>query len=130
MRFPGSLKTNPTSWAATFLVCLFGFTQAMASAVPANKTTPPTTAANHGNSKLKPTKAKGSKTAIARKGKHSKKASRRGQQKIEAERTHQIQEALIRQHYMSGAPSGKWDASTEEALRKFQADNGWQNKTV
>jgi hypothetical protein len=31
---------------------------------------------------------------------------------------------------MTGQPTGKWDASTEEALRRFQADNGWQNKTV
>ena len=60
----------------------------------------------------------------------SRKASRRGQQKIDLERTHQIQQALIKQHYLSGEPSGKWDASTEAALRKFQADNGWQNKTV
>jgi peptidoglycan hydrolase-like protein with peptidoglycan-binding domain len=79
---------------------------------------------------LKPTQAKRSKTSVSRKGKHPKKGSRRGQQKIDAERTHQIQEALIRQHYMSGSPSGKWDASTQDALRKFQADNGWQNKTV
>ncbi len=73
-----------------------------------------------------------SRTASTRttshKGKRSKKV--KGQQKIDGERTHQIQEALIRQHYMTGEPTGKWDASTEEALRRFQADNGWQNKTV
>src|ERR1700756_1832684 len=34
--------------------------------------------------------------------KNSKRASRRGQEKIDSERTRQIQEALIRQHYMSG----------------------------
>jgi peptidoglycan hydrolase-like protein with peptidoglycan-binding domain len=64
----------------------------------------------------------------SRKGKRSKKV--KGQQKIDSERTHQIQEALIRQHYMTGEPTGKWDASTEDALRRFQADHGWQNKTV
>ena len=42
----------------------------------------------------------------------------------------QIQQALIREHYLGGQASGKWDASTEEALRRYQADNGWQNKTV
>jgi hypothetical protein len=31
---------------------------------------------------------------------------------------------------MTGEASGKWDASTEAALRKMQGDNGWQNKTV
>jgi hypothetical protein len=60
----------------------------------------------------------------------TKPVSRRGQQKIDSERTRQIQEALIREHYLQGDASGKWDASTEEALRKMQADNGWQNKTV
>lgn len=64
----------------------------------------------------------------SRKGKRSKKV--KGQQKIDGERTHQIQEALIRQHYLNGEPTGRWDASTEDALRRFQADNGWQNKTV
>jgi hypothetical protein len=61
-------------------------------------------------------------------GKRTKPA--RGQQKIDTDRTRQIQEALIREHYLSGEPSGKWDAGTEEALRKLQSDNGWQNKTV
>jgi peptidoglycan hydrolase-like protein with peptidoglycan-binding domain len=79
---------------------------------------------------VKSTKAKTSKTSASRKGRHSKKAPKRGQQKIDGERTHQIQQALIQKGYMSGDASGKWDASTEAALRKFQADNGWQNKTV
>jgi peptidoglycan hydrolase-like protein with peptidoglycan-binding domain len=70
-------------------------------------------------------------TSSTHKGKHSKKtSSRRGQQKIDSERARQIQQALIREHYMSGEPTGKWDAGTEDALRRFQADNGWQNKTV
>lgn len=80
------------------------------------------------------TKSKSAKTKSAsstsRRGKKSKKTAKRGQQKIESERAQQIQEALIKQHYLSGEPTGKWDAATEDALRKFQADNGWQNKTV
>lgn len=73
---------------------------------------------------------KASTHSVARKGKKSRKSYRRGQQKIDGDRTLQIQQALIKQHYLSGSPSGKWDASTEEALRRFQAANGWQNKTV
>jgi len=69
-----------------------------------------------------------SRSSGSHKGKRSKKV--RGQQKIDGERTHQIQEALIRQHYMRGVATGKWDAATEDALRRFQAANGWQNKTV
>ncbi|HXY47972.1 MAG TPA: peptidoglycan-binding domain-containing protein [Terriglobales bacterium] len=53
-----------------------------------------------------------------------------GQQKIDSERARQIQQALVREHYLGGEPSGKWDPATEEALRRYQADHGWQNKTV
>jgi putative peptidoglycan binding protein len=67
----------------------------------------------------------------AHKSKHTKKTkSKRGQQKIDSERARQIQEALIREHYMDGEATGTWNATTESALRKYQADNGWQNKTV
>lgn len=65
----------------------------------------------------------------SRKGKKSKK-SKRGQQAIDSTRAREIQQALIEQHYMNGEPSGKWDDATQTALRKFQADNGWQSKTV
>jgi hypothetical protein len=61
------------------------------------------------------------------KGKSSK---TRGQKAIESERAHQIQEALIREHYMEGQPSGKWDDATQAALRRYQADQGWQSKSV
>lgn len=55
---------------------------------------------------------------------------KRGQQKIDPERARQIQEALIREHYLSGQPSGNWDAATQAAMQKFQAANGWQSKTI
>jgi peptidoglycan hydrolase-like protein with peptidoglycan-binding domain len=52
----------------------------------------------------------------------------RGQQSIDPERVTQIQQALIREHYLTGDPSGKWDATTVAAMQKLQADNGWQTK--
>jgi hypothetical protein len=52
----------------------------------------------------------------------------RGQQAIEPERATQIQQALIRQHYLTGEATGKWDAATIGAMQKFQADQGWQTK--
>ncbi len=63
---------------------------------------------------------------------HKKVASYKshGQQKIDPQRAQQIQEALIRQHYLSGEASGTWDDSTQKAMQKFQADNGWQSKTT
>ena len=42
--------------------------------------------------------------------KKSRKKRPRGQQAIDGERTRQIQEALVRQHYMKAQPSGTWDS--------------------
>ena len=121
------LKSRVAASSAALLVCSMAWTQAVA--LPDASASKTSTTASHPAAKLKSTKTKRTK-ASASKGKRSRKASRRGQQKIDLERTHQIQQALIKQHYLSGEPSGKWDAPTEAALRKFQADNGWQNKTV
>jgi hypothetical protein len=49
---------------------------------------------------------------------------------IEPERATQIQTALIKNGYMTGSPSGVWDANSEAAMQKLQADNGWQTKLV
>ncbi len=54
----------------------------------------------------------------------------RGQQKIDSERAQAIQEALIREHYLSGEAAGIWNQSSEDAMRRYQADHGWQSKTV
>lgn len=51
-----------------------------------------------------------------------------GQQAIDSERVTTIQQALIREHYLNGAPTSKWDADTQAAMLKFQADQGWQTK--
>ena len=52
----------------------------------------------------------------------------RGQRYIKPERVTQIQQALIKVHYFDGEPNGKWDAKTIAAMKKYQADNGWQTK--
>jgi hypothetical protein len=49
---------------------------------------------------------------------------------IEPERATQIQTALIKAGYLSGTPTGTWDAQSEAAMQKLQADNGWQTKLV
>jgi len=67
-----------------------------------------------------------------RHGHHKRKASwkKKGQQAINSERATQIQQALIREKYLTGEPTGSWDASTQAALVKYQGDNGWQTKVV
>lgn len=52
----------------------------------------------------------------------------RGQRGIDSDRAREIQGALIREHYLSGPASGQWDATTESAMQKYQADHGWQTK--
>jgi len=53
-----------------------------------------------------------------------------GQQAIEPARVTEIQQALIREHYLTGEANGKWDATTEAAMQKYQADHGWQTKLM
>lgn len=93
------------------------------------KTKASSTATQHHSSSA--TKKTSSKTHGAS-GKHSskKKSRARGQQKIDGERAQAIQEALIRQHYLNGEATGTWNQASEEAMRRYQADHGWQSKTV
>jgi hypothetical protein len=51
-----------------------------------------------------------------------------GQRQIEPERATEIQNALIREHYLTAPASGQWDSTTEAAMQKYQADHGWQTK--
>jgi hypothetical protein len=53
-----------------------------------------------------------------------------GQQAIDPSRVTEIQQALIREHYLDGEASGRWDATTEAAMQKYQADQGWQTKLM
>lgn len=57
-------------------------------------------------------------------------ARARGQSSPDSDRTREIQTALIREHYMSGSPSGSWDNQTRDALTRYQKDHGWQSKVV
>ena len=49
---------------------------------------------------------------------------------ISSDRATEIQTALIKQGYLTGTPSGQWDASSQAAMEKLQSDNGWQTKLV
>ena len=78
------------------------------------------------------TKAAASKSAKHSHHKGKRKASwkKKGQQGINSERATQIQQALIREKYLTGEPTGSWDTRTQAALVKYQGDNGWQTKVV
>lgn len=64
------------------------------------------------------------------KGKRKTSWKKKGQQGINPERAMEIQQALIREKYLTGEPTGTWDGRTQAALVKYQGDNGWQTKVV
>lgn len=76
------------------------------------------------------TAARGGKSKYASSRKGAKKTTARGQQKIDAERAQEIQQALIRERYLSVDAAGTWNQASEDAMRRYQADHGWQSKTV
>jgi peptidoglycan hydrolase-like protein with peptidoglycan-binding domain len=49
---------------------------------------------------------------------------------MEPSRVTEIQQALIREHYLTGEANGQWNESTKAAMQKYQADHGWQTKLM
>jgi hypothetical protein len=98
-----------------------------------SKTPSKSTHSTASKSTAKKTTGKSASKSSSRKSK-SRKAAKgwrsRGQQAIDPQRAREIQEALIREHYLNGEPSGTWDAASQKAMEKFQADNGWQSKSI
>ncbi len=104
------------------LLCLAvsGFAIAQTPAAPANPEQPAAAPTPHHTSK-----------STHKKSSRGKKTSKkRGQQAIDSDRAREIQTALIREHYMQGEPTGKWDAATQAAMQRYQAAQGWQSKTT
>lgn len=61
---------------------------------------------------------------------HHRRRRIRGQRAMAADRVRQIQAALIKKHYLTGEPNGRWDTRTKTAMRNYQADHGWQTKLM
>ena len=103
---------------------------------PAQVSTTPAAKAKHHTSAHATTK-RTSGQASTQKGKSSRgnkgskySSKKRGQQAIDSTRARQIQTALIRERYMQGEPSGSWDSATQAAMKRYQADQGWQSKQI
>ena len=70
------------------------------------------------------------KSPTARSNARGKKSSRRyrrrerGQKAPAPDRISEIQQALAKDGSYTGAPNGKWDDSTVEAMKKFQESHG------
>lgn len=95
---------------------------ASAFATPTHKKSTSTRVRSSHTARSLKTSAKSKKHSKSRHGKL------RGQQTIDTARATEIQKALIREHYMSGEPTGQWDSATVSAMQKFQSDQGWQTK--
>jgi hypothetical protein len=104
-------------------------TKKTASAPTTHKSTA-SSGTRSGSSSKTHTSSSKTHTTASRKHSSRKTARVRGQQKIDPERAEAIQEALIREHYLTGTPAGTWNEESESAMRKFQADNGWQSIVV
>lgn len=77
-----------------------------------------------------PTRTHSSTAHKLTKSRHRPTSRARGQQAIDADRVTQIQQALIREHYLTGDADGKWAPDTIAAMQKYQADHGWQTKLM
>jgi peptidoglycan hydrolase-like protein with peptidoglycan-binding domain len=68
-------------------------------------------------------KASSAKTGKSSGKKSSKPKKVKGQAAPTPDRINEIQEALAKKGAFAGAPTGKWDDSTVEAMKNFQASN-------
>ena len=116
MRFKDSIRV--VGVALALQIAVFGATKTTTSKTHSSKASVHSTSAHA--SRHSSTSSR--HTATARKP--------RGQAAPDSDRTREIQNALIREHYLSGSPSGSWDSDTRAALTKYQADHGWQSKIV
>jgi peptidoglycan hydrolase-like protein with peptidoglycan-binding domain len=75
-----------------------------------------------------PPKKKSSSTSSnkARRAKSSRRSGRRerGQKAPTPDRISEIQQALAKNGSFAGAPNGKWDGATVDAMKKFQEAHG------
>jgi peptidoglycan hydrolase-like protein with peptidoglycan-binding domain len=101
-----------------FLLCAVVFA-ASAFATPTHKKPTSThVRSSHHSAKSKKTSA------------NSRHKKLHGQQGIDTARATEIQQALIREHYLTGEPTGQWDDATMAAMRKYQSEQGWQTKLM
>jgi hypothetical protein len=136
LRLTGFRRARCGATRALMLACVFvtAVNARQQDAASDNSATKSTTKAPvHRTNKAK-TASTGTKSGTTHAAKHSlrrrKSARARGQQKIDSERAREIQEALIREHYLSGEATGTWDQASEAAMQRYQGDHGWQTKEV
>jgi hypothetical protein len=126
LRLPAALARFLTVVWALWFVAAVAYAQTQSADQPSSKST------SHPASAKPVAKSLPQKTAAKHRKSRRTTANwrKRGQQKIDADRATEIQQALIRERYLSGMPSGVWDDATQKAMQRYQGDNGWQNKST
>jgi len=152
---PGMLPTvisliaaRKTRWASTRLLAVSLSLVLLLGALPLSAATRSQSSAHKSSthkasakkaSKRHASSARTRKARNTRRGRSSRRYARRsrrcrggcGQREISRSRTLEIQQALIRQKYLTqGQDSGEWDETTKEALVRYQGDNQWQTKIL
>ena len=97
---------------------------ALPAAATARRQSATTHKATHTAASAKTVSSPTSKSAKSRKSSSHKSKRVRGQAAPTPERINEIQSALARQGTYAGEPTGKWDDSTSEAMKKFQSAHG------
>jgi len=92
--------------------------------------TPPKTSSQRKSSAASSRKQTAHLELVSAKSRKTKTKKVKGQQVIQGDRAREIQTALTREGYMKGEPSGVWDQPTKDAMTRYQADHGWQTKTL
>lgn|SRR5215472_4141028 len=131
MRIEGQIrKARISAVCALTLACALGASARATQDSTADATTKPSTTNKASTASTHSSASSKTHAASAKKRSRKKTARVRGQQKIDPERAQAIQEALIREHYLTGTPTGEWNAASEDAMRRYQGDNGWQSIVV
>lgn len=118
----------PKRSSRVILAALAAGSLALPAAVSARKQTGTAHKSSHGTSHAAGTTK--TKSASTNKTSRSKKSSShrgkrvRGQAAPTPERINEIQSALARQGAYAGVPTGKWDDTTSDAMKKFQSSHG------
>jgi hypothetical protein len=91
---------------------------------PAQKPVHKSTSGASATRSTNPPSPKSPRTSNTKSSSRKKTKKVKGQAAPTPERISEIQEALARKGVLTGAPSGKWDDATVEAMKKFQLSSG------
>ena len=97
---------------------------AKSGGIPKSSSGAKATTTGHSKAGVGKTSPSGASKSRTHAGKKSSGGRQRGQMAPAPERISEIQQALAKNGAFAGTPSGKWDDSTVEAMRKFQAARG------